>query len=141
MGDEAEAKRWLESPARGLDYRIPVDVMLTESGRQQVYDLLLRSEYCVFHIEKIMPSENSKPEPEMPEKKKTMAELYPDLPSVPDTPDRPRYRPLADTVDHLRKCHESLSGFPDLIDIAPENLGQEMIEFNKKMDTDPIHKK
>lgn len=48
LGDEAEAQRWLESPARGLDYRIPVDVMLTETGRQQVYDLLLRIGYCVF---------------------------------------------------------------------------------------------
>ena len=48
LGDEAEAQRWLESPARGLDYRVPLDVMLTENGRQQVYDLLLRIEYCVF---------------------------------------------------------------------------------------------
>lgn len=34
--------------------------------------------------------------------KRTMAELYPNLPSLPDSEDRPRYRPLADTVDHLR---------------------------------------
>lgn len=48
LGDADEAQRWLERPARGLDYRIPVDVMLTETGRQQVYDLLLQIEYCVF---------------------------------------------------------------------------------------------
>lgn len=34
--------------------------------------------------------------------KRTMAELYPNLPFLPDSTDRPRYSPLADTVDHLR---------------------------------------
>jgi putative toxin-antitoxin system antitoxin component (TIGR02293 family) len=48
LGDEAEAQRWLEYPARGLDYRVPVDVMLTENGRQRVYDLLCQIEYCVY---------------------------------------------------------------------------------------------
>lgn len=48
LGEVDEAQRWLESPARGLDYRIPVEVMLTENGRQQVYDLLLQIEYCVY---------------------------------------------------------------------------------------------
>lgn len=48
LGDADEAQRWLESPARSLDYRIPVDVMLTELGRQQVYDLLLQIEYCAY---------------------------------------------------------------------------------------------
>ena len=33
--------------------------------------------------------------------KKTMSELYPNLPFLPDSEDRPRYYPLADTVDHL----------------------------------------
>lgn len=84
-----------------------------------------------------MPSKNSKPKAKIA-KKKTMAELYPNLPFLPDTPDRPRYCPLADTVDHLRKRLESLLNLPDKIDIALDNLGQEMIEFNKKMDTDPI---
>lgn len=83
-----------------------------------------------------MPSKNSKPEPEIAEKK-NMAELYPDLPFLPDTPDRPRYRPLASAVDHLRYHRDFLPDLPDKIDIAVDNLGQEMIEFNKKMDTDP----
>lgn len=34
--------------------------------------------------------------------KRTMADLYPNLPFLPDSKDRPRYSPLADTVDHLR---------------------------------------
>lgn len=84
-----------------------------------------------------MPSKKSKPKAKIA-KKKTMAELYPNLPFLPDTPDRPRYYPLADTVDHLTKRLESLPSLPDKIDIALDNLGQEMIEFNKKMDTDPI---
>lgn len=84
-----------------------------------------------------MSSENSTPGPEIAEKQKTMAELYPNLPFLPNTPDRPRYRPLADTVDHLRERHESLPDLPDEIDMALDHLGQEMIEFNKKMDTDP----
>ena len=37
-----------------------------------------------------------------PKAKKTMGELYPNLPFLPDSEDRPRYSPLADTVDHLR---------------------------------------
>lgn len=39
-----------------------------------------------------------------PKPKKTMGELYPNLPFLPDSEDRPRYSPLADTVDHLRSC-------------------------------------
>lgn len=84
-----------------------------------------------------MPSKKSKPESEVAEKQKTMAELYPNLPFLPDTPDRPRYRPLADTVDHLRYRHIPFPDLPDEIDIALDNLGQEMIECSKKMDTDP----
>lgn len=34
--------------------------------------------------------------------KRTMRELYPNLPSLPYSEDRPRYSPLAGTVDHLR---------------------------------------
>ena len=48
FGDEAEAQRWLESPARGLDYKVPAQVMLTETGRQRVYDLLMQIDYCVY---------------------------------------------------------------------------------------------
>ena len=84
-----------------------------------------------------MPSRNSKPEPEIAEKQKTMAELYPDLPSLPDTPDRPRYRPLASTLGDLRYRRNFFPDLPDEIDIALDNLGQEMIECSKNMDTDP----
>jgi hypothetical protein len=37
-----------------------------------------------------------------PKAKQTMGELYPNLPFLPDSEDRPRYSPLADTIDHLR---------------------------------------
>ncbi|WP_283440408.1 hypothetical protein [Noviherbaspirillum suwonense] len=84
-----------------------------------------------------MPSKNSKPGSEIAEKQKTMAELYPNLSFLPDTPDRPRYRPLASAIDHLRYHRDLLPDLPDQIDIALENLGQEMIELNEKMDTDP----
>lgn len=46
FGDDDKA--WMQQPARGLDYRIPVDVMLTEAGRQRVYELLGRIEYGVY---------------------------------------------------------------------------------------------
>lgn len=88
-----------------------------------------------------MPSESSKPDPKIAEKQKTMAELCPDLPFLPDTPDRPRYRPLASTLGDLRYCHNSFPDLPDEIDVAIDELGQEMIEFNKKMDTDPAFQK
>ena len=84
-----------------------------------------------------MPSKDTNVEPEITENKKTMAELYPNLPFLPDSPDRPRYRPLAGTVDHLRMRYQSLPPLPDEINIALDKLGQEMIEFNTKMDTDP----
>lgn len=48
FGEEAEVQRWLERPARALGYRVPTDVMLSENGRQQVYDLLLQIEYCAY---------------------------------------------------------------------------------------------
>jgi hypothetical protein len=35
-------------------------------------------------------------------RKRTMAELYPNLPFLPDPEDRPRYSPLASTLGHLR---------------------------------------
>ena len=70
-----------------------------------------------------------------------MRELYPNLPFLPDSVDRPRYIPLAGTVDHLRKRCESLPDLADEIDVSIENLGEEMIEFNKKMDTDPTFRK
>lgn len=34
--------------------------------------------------------------------KRTMGELYPNLPFLPDSDDRPRYSALPDTVEHLR---------------------------------------
>jgi hypothetical protein len=34
--------------------------------------------------------------------KRTMRELYPNLPSLPYSEDGPRYSPLPGTVDHLR---------------------------------------
>lgn len=78
-----------------------------------------------------MSSNNSKANPKSAKKKKTMAELYPNLPFLPDLPDRPRYRPLADTVDHLRGRLKSLPKLANEIDIAIEDLGQEVIEINK----------
>lgn len=51
----------------------------------------------------LMPSGESLNSPENVAKpKKTMKELYPDLPFLPDYVGRPRYTALANTVDHLR---------------------------------------
>lgn len=60
-----------------------------------------------------MPSNNLKSGPRIPDQNKTMAELYPNLPFLPDWPDRPRYRPLADTVDHLKNRCKSLPDLPE----------------------------
>lgn len=74
---------------------------------------------------------------EKSKKEKTMADLYPNLPVLPDAPGRARYRPLADTVDQLRNRCESSPDLAAEINIALEKLPEEVIELNKKMETDP----
>jgi putative toxin-antitoxin system antitoxin component (TIGR02293 family) len=45
---EQQAEAWLHSPARGLDYRLPIDVMRDEQGQQRVLDLLIQIDYGVY---------------------------------------------------------------------------------------------
>lgn len=40
FGSETDAKDWLTSPARGLDYQRPIDLLDTEPGNQQVLSYL-----------------------------------------------------------------------------------------------------
>lgn len=48
LGSEVGAEYWLSQPARGLDYRIPCEVMQFPMGRHEVYSLLQLMEYCVY---------------------------------------------------------------------------------------------
>jgi putative toxin-antitoxin system antitoxin component (TIGR02293 family) len=48
MGSQAEAERWLERPAIGLDERRPIDLLSTPAGVQSVEDYLTRIEYGVY---------------------------------------------------------------------------------------------
>lgn len=48
FGSQAEAERWLESPAIGLDQRRPLDLLSTPAGVELVEDHLARLEYGVY---------------------------------------------------------------------------------------------
>jgi putative toxin-antitoxin system antitoxin component (TIGR02293 family) len=48
FGSQADAERWLESPATGLDQRRPIDLLATPTGVQLVEDHLDRLEYGVY---------------------------------------------------------------------------------------------
>jgi putative toxin-antitoxin system antitoxin component (TIGR02293 family) len=48
MGSQAEAERWLELPAIGLDQRCPIDLLGTPAGVELVEDYLQRLEYGVY---------------------------------------------------------------------------------------------
>jgi len=47
-GNFAEARRWLQSPARALGGRVPLEVAGTATGATQVRDLIGRLEHGVF---------------------------------------------------------------------------------------------
>ncbi len=47
FGGEEEAREWLHIPQTGLGGRVPLDMMRTEAGAQEVEDLLGRIEYGV----------------------------------------------------------------------------------------------
>jgi putative toxin-antitoxin system antitoxin component (TIGR02293 family) len=48
LGSQAEAERWLERPAIGLDQRRPIDLLSTPAGVKLVEDFLGRLEYGVY---------------------------------------------------------------------------------------------
>jgi len=48
LGSQAEAERWLELPAIGLDQRCPIDLLGTPAGVELVEDYLQRLEYGVY---------------------------------------------------------------------------------------------
>jgi putative toxin-antitoxin system antitoxin component (TIGR02293 family) len=47
-GDEAAARRWLDTPAAALTGRAPIDCVTTEHGARLVEDLIGRLEHGVF---------------------------------------------------------------------------------------------
>ncbi|MBI1823362.1 MAG: DUF2384 domain-containing protein [Nitrospirae bacterium] len=48
LGGIDQAKKWLHSPQMGLNHRLPLDLISTEAGSQEVKDLLGRIEHGVF---------------------------------------------------------------------------------------------
>src|SRR5690625_1315434 len=48
FGSQAEAERWLESPAMGLDQWRPLDLLATSEGAELVETFLDRLEYGVY---------------------------------------------------------------------------------------------
>jgi putative toxin-antitoxin system antitoxin component (TIGR02293 family) len=48
LGGIDQAKKWLHSPQMGLNNRLPLDLISTEAGSQEVKDLLGRIEHGVF---------------------------------------------------------------------------------------------
>jgi putative toxin-antitoxin system antitoxin component (TIGR02293 family) len=48
LGSQADAERWLERPAIGLDQRRPIDLLATPAGVELVEDYLERLEYGVY---------------------------------------------------------------------------------------------
>ncbi|WP_269524671.1 type II RES/Xre toxin-antitoxin system antitoxin [Coraliomargarita parva] len=48
LGGEAEARDWLQAPARALDYETPLHFAETEAGAREVENVLGRIEYGVF---------------------------------------------------------------------------------------------
>jgi putative toxin-antitoxin system antitoxin component (TIGR02293 family) len=49
FGSQAEAERWLEQPALGLDQQRPIDLLQTPAGVKLVEDFLGRLEYGVYN--------------------------------------------------------------------------------------------
>jgi len=46
--DETETQRWLSSPKGALAGKTPLEALTTDSGSQQVEELLYRAEYGIF---------------------------------------------------------------------------------------------
>lgn len=46
--DELEIQRWLSTPKQALDNRLPIDLLATNEGFEQVEQLLLQASYGVF---------------------------------------------------------------------------------------------
>jgi putative toxin-antitoxin system antitoxin component (TIGR02293 family) len=48
FGSQAEAERWLDRPAIGLDHRKPIDLLRTHPGARLVSEYLMRIEHGVY---------------------------------------------------------------------------------------------
>ena len=47
-GDKAEARKWLNEPARALGWKTPAEVMTSETGAYEVLRLITRIEHGVY---------------------------------------------------------------------------------------------
>lgn len=48
LGNERDALHWLQTPKRALNNQIPLQLIETKGGQQEVLDLLGRIEHGVF---------------------------------------------------------------------------------------------
>ncbi|MBL1458452.1 MAG: DUF2384 domain-containing protein [Methylophaga sp.] len=48
LGNERDALHWLQTPKRALNKQIPLQLIETDGGQQEVLDLLGRIEHGVF---------------------------------------------------------------------------------------------
>lgn len=48
LGDQKAAEDWLRTPARGLEGRVPLDLMETSAGRAMVETYLRQMEYGIY---------------------------------------------------------------------------------------------
>lgn len=49
LGTREVARKWIRSPAMGLDGAHPIDLLRTEDGAHIVYEFLMRVEYGVYN--------------------------------------------------------------------------------------------
>lgn len=47
-GDKAQAKKWLSEPNRALGWKVPADLMASETGAYEVMKLITRVEHGVY---------------------------------------------------------------------------------------------
>ena len=48
FGTQQAAERWLTEPALALEQNRPIDLLTTQTGTEQVQNLLVQLEYCVY---------------------------------------------------------------------------------------------
>lgn len=48
FGSQEAAERWLTEPALALNQNRPIDLLSTQTGTEQVQNLLVQLEYCVY---------------------------------------------------------------------------------------------
>lgn len=47
-GDKAQAQKWLNEPNRALEWKVPADLMPSETGAQEVIRLIARVEHGIY---------------------------------------------------------------------------------------------